>query len=189
MKKFVTSFFIVLAVGVLVLGFRVTARAGGEPEFWYPTDPELELLRIEFFGGMLGQQLRYSIYADDRLVIKRTGQEDLDILLSTEQARALVSAAVGGQLVEMTKARESELKNLASKYVNSDSGAVRLTLRLPHFKESADAEEREVNGQLTLMKMSTYANHFTDVPEVACIVEVTRVVRAYEKQYRERAAS
>ncbi len=176
-----------IALGIAFISVAVlfvASAAEEQPEFWYPTDPELELIRIDFFGGMRGTQSRYSVFADGRLVIKRTAREDLAIPLSDAQVDELVATAVNGQLLNVDEARQVILRDLPRKIINSDAGAVRVTVTIPNFKRTASAKESEVTQQVTLAQFSTYATHFSDVEEVGCIVQLTRAVRSLEKQAR-----
>lgn len=189
MTRIITLAAALIGVAALVLGIRFTAGAGEQTaEYWFPSDPSLELIRLEFFGGMLGQQSRYSVTADGTLAIRRTTRPDLDIALTPEQLDGLVRLAVDGGMASVTEARQQNLRDMARRYVNSDSGAVRLTFHLPHFQAPDETTDQPVDGQLTLMKLGTYASHFAEEPEVACILAISAELRTLESTHRKMVA-
>lgn len=184
MKKLIAPLALVVLAVCIGVAIRGGATASENSEFWYDSDPELTLLKLHFLGGYGGMQSRYSVYADGRLQVERTGKKTLDIPLSPEQVDVLVSTAVEGRLADVTPERQAQLRDLTSKHRIIDSSSVVVSLALPHFKRTPTADDQPISTQVAAGEGSWHAESLKSEPEIACIVALEAALRAYEKEYR-----
>lgn len=189
---------LLLAPPVVLVGAALWALAGqseqrgidqaqdrARGDYWYSSDPELELVRVTFTGGQVGIRLDYILFADDRLVVEKSSLSPTEARRLERVERRVDHAAVDsllrhlidGGVADLGPERIKTLKELRLKYASSDAGTVQFRLRLPNYRKAGAASEKEIDVPLSFPGgINSWVSSYPDVKEFLCLRDFVPMV-------------
>jgi hypothetical protein len=186
------SVLIFTVCGVLGLSFGglfLYADGKEEPDFFFNSDPEFELVRVRYLGKMTNSVSMYILYANGRLLYKRTDYSgerifiQSEVELSHDQVTDLVNQIVNSGLMEASTSKLKQKMGIGKHrlYTSSDSSTMHFIVNLESYRPPGHADAQPATINLSLENPTGSRLRYPDIEEIQCITSVAQELIAYSR--------
>lgn len=188
------SALIFVVFGVFGLGsLFLYADGKEEPAFFFSADPDFELVKVQYFGKMTNTASRYILYADGRLLYKRTDYsgdkifDQSEVKLSHDRVADLVRKIVNSGLMEASTSKLKQKMSIGKYrlYTSSDGSTMHFSVNLESYRPHGQADAQPATVNLSLENPTGSRLRYPDVEEVQCITSVAQELIAYSQGLEE----